>query len=234
MHGLVHESIATTVPAEALVTRGDFQVRLADNEGQRSKSNMLVNAMYSWRGYKTQVEPLRLDQMTLQACRGDSTFGTMTIGFDSPAGLAADALYKEDVDEYRLRNRCACELTRLAINHEDGSKDVLGALFHLAYIFGAIMRGVTDVFIEVNPRHVVFYKRMLNFRQIGHAKLCPRVNAPAVLLHLEVSYVADQIARYGGHRGDGERSLYPYFFSKKEQDGLARRLSDLAAPPVSA
>jgi N-acyl amino acid synthase FeeM len=231
MLGLVHELIATTGADEALVTRGDFQVRLADNEGQRSKSNMLVNAMYSWRGYKAEFEPPRLDQMTLQACRGDCTFGTMTIGFDSPAGLAADTLYKTVVDEYRSRNRCVCELTRLAIDGELRSKDVLGALFHLAYIFGALMRGVTDVFIEVNPRHVVFYKRMLNFRQIGPTKLCPRVNAPAVLLHLEAAYVADQIERYGGHRGDGQRSLYPYFFSKKEQDGLARRLSGLAAPP---
>lgn len=222
VHGLVHDAIAKTEADETLITRGDFHVRLADSEGQRSKSNMLVNAMYSWRGYTAQIEPPQLDQMTLQACRGDSTFGTMTIGFDSPAGLAADTLYKTVVDEYRSRNRCVCELTRLAIDGELRSKDVLGALFHLAYIFGALMRGVTDVFIEVNPRHVVFYKRMLNFRQIGHTKLCPRVNAPAVLLHLEVAYVADQIARYGGHRGDGQRSLYPYLFQRRSRmDWLA-------------
>ena len=192
---------------------------------------MLVNAMYSWRGYKVETEPLRLDQMTLQSCRAGYTFGTITLVLDSFAGLAADALYKNQVDQYRGSGRRVSELTRLAIDPQHGSKEVLGALFHLAYIFGAVMRGVTDFFIEVNPRHVLFYKRMLEFRQIGETKLCPRVNAPAVLLHLEASYVAEQVERYGGHRGDGRRSLYPYFFSQKEQDGLANRLAGIAAPP---
>ena len=194
---------------------------------------MLVNAMYSWRGYKAQTDPLRLDQMTLQSCRAGYTFGTITLVFDSLAGLAADALYKDEVDQYRDPSRWLGEFTRLAIDPEHGSKDVLGALFHLAYIFGAVMRGLTDFFIEVNPRHVGFYKRMLDFRQVGETKMCPRVNAPAVLLHLEASYVAEQVERYGGHRGDGRRSLYPYFFSKKEQDGLAQRLTGIAAPPAA-
>ena len=171
--------------------------------------------------------------MTLQSCRAGYTFGTITLVFDSLAGLAADALYKDQVDQYRDPSRWLCEFTRLAIDPEHGSKDVLGALFHLAYIFGAVMRGLTDFFIEVNPRHVGFYKRMLDFRQVGETKMCPRVNAPAVLLHLEASYVAEQVERYGGHRGDGRRSLYPYFFSKKEQDGLAQRLTGIAAPPAA-
>jgi hypothetical protein len=65
---------------------------------------------------------------------------------------------------------------------------------------------------------------MLHFRQAGELTMCPRVQAPAVLLHLEVAYVTRQIERYGGHREESKRSLYPYFFSKQEEEGLSRRI----------
>ena len=189
------------------------------------------------RGYKTGTQQSggwAANQLTLQAGSGESIFGTLTIGFDFERGLAADALYRKEIDAYRNAGAHVCELTRLAIDPEHGSKEVLGALFHLAYIFGGLLCGATDVFIEVNPRHVAFYRRMLHFRQGGELKLCERVNAPAVLLHLDVGYVAEQIARYGGHQGRDRRSLYPYFFSKQEEDGLARRLATLAPRDVVA
>jgi hypothetical protein len=39
-----------------------------------------------------------------------------------------------------------------------------------------------------------------------------------------VSYVAEQIAKYGGQPQQSARSLYPYFFSSAEEEGIARRL----------
>ena len=213
---------------EILLERSDFQVRLADTRGRRNKSSLLINRMYSWRGYKgnpSTESSQDVNRITLQACNAHAVFGTLTVAFDSEAGLAADALYQAEIDAYRDAGATVCELTRLAVDPKDGSKEVLGALFHLAYIYGGLLRGSTDVFIEVNPRHVAFYKRMLDFDQAGDCKMCERVDAPAVLLHLEVAYVAEQIARYGGHRGRGKRSLYPYFFSKQEEDGLSRRIA---------
>jgi hypothetical protein len=167
------------------------------------------------------------NHITLQACRADAVFGTVSLGFDSEAGLAADALYKPEIDSYRDAGARVCELTRLAIDPDHGSKEVLGALFHLTYIFGNVFGPATDVFIEVNPRHVVFYKRMLHFRQIGTCRISERVNAPAVLLHLDVAHVTEQIERYGGTRDAGQRSLYPYFFSKAEEEGLQGRIASL-------
>jgi hypothetical protein len=215
---------------KVLVERSDFQVRLADDRGRRNKSSMLINRRYSWRGYKN--DPANdfspaANHITLQATRGEAVFGTLSLGFDSAAGLAADTLYKAEIDRYRGPGACVCELTRLAIDPEHGSKEVLGALFHLAYIFGNLLGPSTDVFIEVNPRHVVFYKRMLHFRQVGECRMCERVNAPAVLLHLDVAHVADQISRYGGTRDPSQRSLYPYFFSKAEEQGLEQRIAKL-------
>jgi hypothetical protein len=212
---------------ELLIERSDFQLRLANNRGRRNTSSVLIQRMYSWRGYKssdTQEDPAHhANRVTLQACRDESVFGTLTVNFDSESGLAADALYQTEIDEYRNGGATVSELTQFAVDPEYGSKEVLGALFHLAHML-CLLRGVTDVFIEVNPRHVGFYRRMLNFQQVGERKMCGRVNAPAVLLHVEVAYVTQQIARYGGHHGRGKRSLYPYFFSRQEQQGLPRRI----------
>jgi hypothetical protein len=212
---------------ELLIERSDFQIRLANNRGRRNTSSVLIQRMYSWRGYKsgdTQEDPAHhANRVTLQACREQNVFGTLTVNFDSEAGLAADALYQTEIDEYRNGGSIVSEVTQLAIDPEHGSKEVLGALFHLAHML-CLLRGVTDVFIEVNPRHVAFYRRMLNFRQVGECKICERVNAPAVLLQVEIAYMSEQIARYGGHHGRGKRSLYPYFFSRQEQEGLPRRI----------
>jgi hypothetical protein len=226
MQELTDDFDRTSGTSEFLLESKDFQIRCADTRGRRSKSSALIRRMYSWRGYNAQSEedqPPEANQVTVQAFSGETVFGTLTVRFDSADGLAADALYRSEIDAYRSRGANVCELTRLAVDPLHGSKDVLGALFHLAYIFGA-PRGVTDVFVEVNPRHVGFYKRMLKFEDAGELKMCPRVNAPAILLHLSVEYVTQQIAEKGGHRGNDKRSLYPYFFSAAEAEGLARRL----------
>ena len=85
---------------------------------------------------------------------------------------------------------------------------------------------MTDVFIEVNPRHAPFYRRYLGFTRMGQERVCLRVNAPAVLLRLELSYVDEQIEKLGGRLdlAPSKRSLYPYFFSKDEETGIAGRL----------
>jgi len=84
----------------------------------------------------------------------------------------------------------------------------------------------TDVLIEVNPRHVKFYQRMLGFKRVGAERLDPEVNAPAVLLRLDLDHCAAEIRRLGGrrHAGEGERSFYPYFFAPDEAAQIVGRL----------
>ncbi|MAS41011.1 MAG: N-acetyltransferase [Porticoccaceae bacterium] len=183
--------------------------------------------MYAWRGLLTHA-PARLEdrpnQLTLVASRGATMFGTLTLGLDSAEGLHADELYADELAGERARGGRLCELTRLAIDPAFNSKEVLASIFHLAYIYGRLVHGMTDLFIEVNPRHVPFYRRMLGFRIAGDERVCPRVDAPAVLLHLPLDYADEQIGRHAGTYSPGERTLYSYFFSEQEQAGLLRRL----------
>ena len=83
-----------------------------------------------------------------------------------------------------------------------------------------------DVLIEVNPRHVRFYERMLGFAQAAEERLDPEVNAPAVLMRLDLRHCADEIERLGGRRlrDRRERSFYPHFFSPQKAAEVVDRL----------
>jgi hypothetical protein len=176
----------------------DFQIGPVTTSSHRRQCNELVNAMYSWRGYGEQREMQERSpyELTLQALRAGRVIATMTVCRDSLSGIPADALYKAEINRYRGRGASVCEFTRLAVDPSERCKDLLGALFYHAYMQGCICNGVTDSFIEVNPRHVAFYKRLLSFAQIGEEKTCDRVNAPAVLLHRKIAGMGQQIADY--------------------------------------
>jgi hypothetical protein len=218
-------------PDDVLHEQADFRIRLADTRGQRSKASLLINRMYSWRGYQTDgaaglaVNP---NQISLVASREEVVFGTLTVGLDSDAGLVVEQLYSDEIEALRAQGRTVCEFGKLAVDQKYGTKDVLAALFHLAFMYAYRLNHVDDIVIEVNPRHVAYYKRMLGFTQAGPQRMCERVNAPAVLLHLPSSYAAEQIALHGGHQTTEGRSLYPYFFSSKEEEGLCGRLRRLS------
>jgi hypothetical protein len=209
------------------LTEEKFKIRLATTEDRRQSASLLIKKMYSWRGYSSsplaQTDPNRI---TLLAGLGNAVVGTLTIGFDSPAGLLADDMYKDEIDRLRARGAKIGELIKLAADRNVSSMQVLAALFHLAYIYGRNIHGLTDAVIEVNPNHAGFYQKVLGFDRIGEEKMCPRANAPAVLLHLGHEYLTAQIRKFGGKgaAAQGERTLYPYFFSPEEEAGITQRL----------
>ena len=125
---------------DLLLAREDFQIRLAPVAIVPTDSG-LVERMYASRGYRCDGATVpRGAAVTLQACEGQNVFGTLTVQYDSPDGLAADQLYKREIDVYR-GDGGVCELTRLAIDPEFGSKELLGALFHMAYFFAGPVGG---------------------------------------------------------------------------------------------
>ena len=212
---------------ECVLERDGYSIRLASSPGQHSKASMLIKRMYSWRGYHAEAVtalPHNPNQVTLEASSGQHLFGTLTLGLDSEEGLLADALYQDEINAFRARGRKLCELTRFAVVPQFGSKEVLASLFHIAYIYARIVHKASDAFIEVNSRHAGFYERRLGFRQIGGMRICPRVKAPALLLHLELAHMDSQISKHGGSRATKERSLYPYFLSSCEAQSLVDRI----------
>src|SRR4051812_13207880 len=195
-----------------------FSVRRAATVFEYANTNSLVKEMYSRKGYTTDGVinlPRRESTITLDAHDAEQVMGTLTVRLDTrESGLLADALYSNEINALRQTGRKLCEVSKLAVDPRFGSKELMASLFQLAYLYAYVIHRVHDAFIEVNPRHAGFYKRMLGFTEIGELRTCPRVNAPAVLLHLDLDYMSDQIAEHSGSSHcTSEKSLYPYFLS---------------------
>ena len=210
----------------------EFRIRLANTEERRESANILINKMYSWRGYENAgIQGNNPNRITLVASgNDDKVIGTVSVGLDSPLGLLADQMYHDELEELRSQGRKVCEFNSLAVDPTIKSKRVLASLFQIAILYPFGVFNHTDGVLEVNPRHVRFYEKMVGFTRIGPEKICPRVNAPSILMRADFSYVAEQTEKYGGlmDRADGEKSLYPYFFSKRDTDGILGRLKALA------
>lgn len=204
-----------------------FSVRAADTLGHRSSASILVNRLYARRGYVSNATPESSRHcITLVAQLHDETIGTMTIGFDNGRRLLADELFRTEIDALRAAGHTVCEFTKLALDRTECSREVLASLFHVAYLYAHRVHGYDRLVIEVNPRHVRYYERMLGFRVLGPQRMNRRVQAPAVLLALDFTHTRAQIARFGGHAelATRERSLYPFSFSPAEEAGILARL----------
>jgi hypothetical protein len=205
--------------------RQAIRIRLAHSNERMHIARMLLQRKYASRGYISSHIHKTPEHLPLMAYQGDEVIGTLTLGLDTPNGLMVEELYQHEIDRLRAAGRKVCEVIRLAVDQPQQSKRVLGALFHIAYIYSHVM-GHTDVVVEVHPRHVGFYKRMLGFQEYGPERLCSRVNAPAVLLRIEIEHADRQIEMLGGQRESARdrRSLYPYFLTKKDEAGIIKRL----------
>jgi hypothetical protein len=228
---LAFEQLNCAALAEGEAAGRFFRIRTAKTERHRSSAGVLLNRRYAWRGYRSSFSSDPSDdseQLTLLAVRDGETIGTITVGFDGDSGLCVDDLFPEEVSALRRDGASVCEFTKLAVETTACSKQVLASLFHVAYICAHRLKGYDSLLIEVNPRHVRFYNRMLGFRAASAPRLNRRVDAPAVLMCVDFSHVRTQIEAFGGDPDSdaAERSLYPYAFSAKEEAGIVTRLAN--------
>jgi len=199
---------------------------VANTESERNSANMLINRMYSWRGYGANHQVSANDHSTTFTASSEGrVIGTLTLAVDSEAGLALDGTFPQEMAEFRSRPGAKiCELTKFAFDTEAPSKPLLAALFHIIFIYGSHRHRCTDLFIEVNPRHCRFYEAMLGFKRVGSLKTNAAVNAPSQLLWLKVSDIRRNIDDHCAQAVKDKRSLYPYFFSADEEIAIYTRL----------
>jgi hypothetical protein len=218
------DEVPTTSQQEDRDERRLLTIRAADTEGHRSSAHILVKRMYAWRGYSTPPvpEPGAPSRITLVASDHDVTLGTITVGFDSAQGLLVDELFGESVEKLRVEGATLCEFLKLAVHGAVRSKRVLASLFHTAFIYARQIKYCDRLLIEVNPRHVRFYESMLGFEVLVRERMNGRVNAPAVLMCLDLAYANERIGK--AHTGSYDRSLYRDCFSRDETAGIANRL----------
>lgn len=210
-----------------------FKVKLVNSSNDHESISMLVNQRFSSRGYGKPVshelrKPMNI--LSLQATIENRIVGTLSVQFDSEEGLPLDSLYQFELDSLRRKGARLCQFTKLAIEKEVKSKSVLASLFHIAEIWAFKVRHYNYICIEVNPRHVAFYERMLNFTVLSEVRENQQIQAPSVLLGIDLNYVDMLVQQFGGkpELAEKERSFYPYLFSPQEEFSLACRLRSMS------
>jgi hypothetical protein len=204
-----------------------IKIRIAGARADRPMhTGELVKRRYAERGYDLPLAVPDPSLYTVAAYEQGQLAGTVGVRLDSARGLYADELYPMEVEALRGQSLRLCEFTRLAVDSNALSRTVLASLFHTAYLYAHRLRGIDAAVIEVNPRHVPFYIRALNFKIVGPERHNERVDAPAVLLFVHFSQIRDGIAKYAGQPelANKTRTLYPYGFSPLEEEGILNRL----------
>jgi hypothetical protein len=144
---------------------------------------------------------------TIVARSGAATVGTVIMGVDSSAGLLIDEENKREADVIRAEGGRVCELVKLALEDSADTKVVLCSLLQCIYTLCWRVYDVTDVLVEVIPRHVPFYRRVLGFVQASDEKRCTRVGGvPVVLLRLARDDLEHRLSAFVPAR-DGVREL---------------------------
>ena len=215
-----------------------YRILVAADRATRERAYALAYRVYRRAGYVTDsadqlcVSPHDISAQTLTLLAQDANgndCATISLVFDSLAqGLPCDEIYRDEADAMRVSGCKLAEVTRLAIEDSCGdAKELLLHLFNQCYIFARIVRGHTDVLIEVNPRHVSFYQKVMRFQITGPERPCSRVQgAPALLLRVNFSDIEAAVKGSGctGGRDGAGRRLHAYPYTKREEDAVARFL----------
>ncbi len=204
-----------------------FKIRVAHLPVRRQEARRMVDTRYAGRGYRIPMTHDGSDPhlSTFLAYDEGCMVGTVSVRLDSPSRLSADELYPEELHRLRRDGHRICEFTRLAVDSKAATKPVLAGLFHTAYLYAARLHGYTHAVIEVNPRHVSFYKRSLGFEVVGEERLNRRVNAPAVLLEVPFTRIDEGLHRAGrAHSSGRASSLLVHGFPPGDETGVLERL----------
>jgi hypothetical protein len=172
-------------------------IRRITNVHEQRESDYLVRRMYVWRGYLTGNQPAehQHNRVTLAAWQDDDLAATLTLNLDGETGLLSELLYPQEISSLRSNQGRLCEYSRLAVDPAFSSPALLDNFFRFAYNFARSQLNCSDAVVEINPRHARYYRRELGFTELGPRKVCPRVDAPAMLLHRDLrNPLADELA----------------------------------------
>ena len=164
---------------------------------------------------------------TIVAKEGTDVTGTVSYIIDSTAGLPMDELASDALNKLRRDGRKICEVSGLAMHKADSKSDTLMKIFQFGLKVMTEFCDVTDYVITVNPRHKLFYRKMLCFEQIGDAKAYKKVkNAPGIPMRLNLKRVQELYKERYGHL-NGQKNLHDFFFVEKHAELTKQVASDI-------
>lgn len=130
---------------------------------------------------------------TFIAREGGVIAGTATVVLDSRAGLPSGRLFKKEFAELRIQRRSIAEGTMFACQPTSDrvSREVIRQLMRSVFWWCNLI-GLDDLCVVVNPKHLIFYQRMLGFEPLSGTKGCRYVKgAPGILLRLDLRSILE-------------------------------------------
>lgn len=149
----------------------------------------LVASRYCDLGYDVGQLAPGYGETIMVAMIRDELAATITLRHERMGTLACKTTFPYEIEELRQTLNATApsliEVGRFATSTRL-TPAALGELFLTSARTFARDGVDMDLIIEVNPKHRRFYERALGFKAISKTRHCPRVNAPAVLMHLHV------------------------------------------------
>ena len=171
------------------------------------------------------------------ASAGGRVVGTVTLIQDSLVGLPMDEIYSTELAGFRAGDRRLAEVSALAMDpaYRTSGVAILMRLMRMMVIYAAEIARLDELCIVVNPRHVAFYRKFLEFQTFGGFTSFGKVNgAPAAALRLDLGFVRDVIDRVQRDPGE-ENDLYEFLFgSETYRRVMDRLIRHLCEPTLTA
>lgn len=224
-------------------TKPEFTIKIANTLEEREKVFQLAYQIYLEKGYikndyremLIQNYDMSKETVILMVQDNKKTLaGSLTLVFNEDGELPVEKIYKEEIKKLNIFPKKIVEISRLVVNHKHrNAPEVLRLLINYLMIYSYHVKNYTSLAIQVNPRHVLYYKSLLEFDEIGGVKLCPSVqNAPAVLLYLPLSRYQAEIHKYASNSKQIKkgRSMYQYFLNPAQEKLVAQYLKNQFKP----
>lgn len=210
----------------------EYKISIANSRESRLQAFQLAYEVYLAKGYipenkrKMLVSPSDSipDTCIINIYDKDEAVASITLNFQEHSQLPCQELYSEEISPLLEKRVKLVEITRLVIkeNHRH-SNFLLAQLFQATFIYAYQIKNISNLVIEVNPRHVAFYQNLLGFTVLGNEKACERVNnAPAILLHLDLNYIQNNLEKF--YRNDLIVSNRNKFFKFAMAENIAKSL----------
>ena len=219
-------------------------IKFAETIDEFSQAFSLLHDIYLQMKYLSKPKPhgmlfgihaLLPETVVFVAKSYQTVISTLTEIFDTEQfGLPMDIIYRDELDGLRAQGRKIVELSALVTPSKLRWRNLFMYLSQVMYQY-SIYRGIDDLCIAVNPKHVRFYKSIFLFEDLGPERLYPRVDAPAVALRINMDDIRSKSLEIYGAL-EFECNLHTYFHRMTglkpldESIGIPADVSPASAP----
>ncbi|MBL4869272.1 MAG: hypothetical protein JKY67_23155 [Pseudomonadales bacterium] len=239
---VLKEEVEIGSPKWEISEKINFRISVASNRVDREKVYQLSQKVYGQCGYSSQdrnklfvnSDDARPDTITFLAeDENGNSVASISVVSNVHGDIPCQKIFKDELSELNNQNKKMVEITRLVVDESyRNSRNLIKNLMNFVYIHAYKNLASDHMLIEVNPRHVGYYKRLLCFEVIGDSKPCGRVQgAPAVLLKLDLGKAEEKIiAGRNTTARVGRKTLYNYFVLEMQEAYIGDFIRESSRP----